>query len=126
MVEHIDREEAEAIVSAPNALIDKSNEDVSQIRGPIRIKSAQYEGSAKWTVLWGGRPIDVTMPTNWVQGFQKNQIDAPPNTILEVVMEHRVVLDDAGNAIGAPAYTVLEITNTILPRPQAQQPDLDL
>ncbi len=57
-------------------------------------------GVAKWTVYWGGRPIDVAMPPDWVEQFQSNDVFAPPHTILDVEMEQRVALDEKGVARG--------------------------
>jgi hypothetical protein len=124
VVETITREDAREITEAPNALVPASREDVQQIKGPIRIKSPQYVGVAKWTVYWGGRPIDVTMPPDWVEQFQSNDVFAPPHTILDVEMEQRVPLDEKGAAIGSPAFTVLKIFKVKLPEKALKQGDL--
>jgi hypothetical protein len=120
----ITREEARGISDASASLVPPAREDVQQIKGPIRIKSPQYVGAAKWTVYWGGRPIDVTMPADWVEQFQANDVSAPPNTILEVEMEQRVGLDEKGVAIGSPTFAVLRIFNVQLPEKALKQGDL--
>lgn len=124
IIDQITAAEAKAIGDAPSTLVAAAHEEISEIRGPIRIKSAQYEGAAKWSVLWGGKAIEVTMPGDWVDAFQANEIDAPPNTILDVVMEVRVSLDEKGNATSAPAYSVIEITATKPPPKPMKQVEL--
>lgn len=121
VVDTIDKAEAGAAIDLSPAALDTSHEDVSSIRGHLRIKSAQYEGNARWSVLWGGKAIDVSMPPDFVHAFQHNEVDAPPNTLLDVQMEQRVALDDAGKAVGSPTYTVVQIHNlTPPPRPEKQ------
>jgi len=92
-----------------------------KITGPVRIKTPQYEGSAKWTVLSGGRPIDVSMPPDWLEDFQRNRIDAPPNSILDVEMEQVSSVGPDGIAIGNPTYTVTNIRGVTLPERQGRQ-----
>lgn len=121
VVETITREDARQFAEMPTTVLEPSNEDVSTITGHLRIKSPQYEGAAKWSVLWGGRAIDVTMPPEFVKAFQSNRIDAPPNTILTVKMEQRVALDDGGRAVGSPAFTVLAVERLLPPlKPETQ------
>ena len=123
VVDTIDKAEAALAADLPPAILDQSHEDFSSIRGHLRIKSPQYEGNAKWSVLWGGRAIDVTMPAGFVRAFQHNELDAPPNTLLDVQMEQRVALDEAGKAVGAPAYTVVEVHDLTLPPKPVKQSD---
>jgi hypothetical protein len=118
-VDTIRSDEAKRIVAAASTLVAATNESVSLIKGPVRIKSPQYEGGAKWTVLWGGKAIDVTMPADWVRKFQTNEIQAPPGTTLFVEMEQRAPLDEKGNAVGAATYTVTKILEVIPPPQQA-------
>ena len=124
LAEEITKDDAQAIASAPNNLAEATNEDIVEIRGPIRIKTPQYEGVAKWTVMCGGKPIDVAMPPDWVTQFQANLIEAPPGTILEVVIEQRVAVDPKGNPLGPQSYTVTEITG--LTPPAKPMPQLGL
>lgn len=91
-------------------LTDIPSESVSQIRGQVRIKSAQYEGSAQWAFLWNGRAINAEMvddAADWVLSFQENKINAPPNSILDVSMIETAQLDNQGLIVGKPAYKVL-------------------
>lgn len=121
IVERFDKAEAGATAALTPEVLDQSTDDVSSIRGHLRIKSPQYEGNAKWSVLWGGRAIDVTMPADFVHAFQHNEIEAPPNTLLDVQMEQRIALDEAGKAVGAPSFTVVEVHGlTLPPRPTKQ------
>ena len=124
VVETMTREDARLASDLPNAVLDPSHEDISTIRGHLRIKSPQYEGAAKWSVLWGGRAIDVTMEPEFVREFQANETEAPPNTILEVTMEQTVALDDNGRAVGSTAYRVIEIHHIDLPPKRGKQLDM--
>lgn len=120
-------EEAAEIIATPVGELDPlPQESVSLIRGAVRIKSAQYEGSAKWSFLWNGRAIDAEMTeraASWVEDFQENRVSAPPNTVLEVSMTETVKLDEQGLAIGKPTYVVTEVHTAT---PPAEQTRLDV
>ena len=131
VIETVTREDARLASELPSTVLDPSHEDVSTIRAHVRIKSPQYEGAAKWSVLWGGRAIDVTMEPEFVRGFQDNEIEAPPNTILDVEMVQRIALDDDGRAVGSPTFTVKVIHGLTLPPKRGKQldmlnPDVDI
>ncbi len=116
--------EAQALLAVPpNVLTAVPTESESMIRGPVRIKTPQYEGSAKWAVMWAGRAIEVTMPPEWVRQFQTNAIKAPPGTVLYVEMRQVALLDDKGAAAGSPSYVVTEIDRVVLPD-ESKQGDL--
>jgi hypothetical protein len=113
--------EAEAIISAPSEIGPAPTESVANISGVVRIKSAQYEGTAKWSLLWNGRPIDAEMvdaAAEWVADFQANKVSAPPNTVLEVSMTETVRLDENGLAVGKPRYVVSEVRKVTPPPAQ--------
>lgn len=123
VVDTVTADEAKDIAAVPSTVLDPSHEDVSTITGHLRIKSPQYEGNAKWSVLWGGRAIDVTMPPDFVRAFQSNRVAAPPNTILTVEMEQRVTLDETGKAVGSPAFTVIAVKGVTPPPMPTEQLD---
>ncbi len=118
----VNSDEAGRIIDAQGSPVDPLPTDsVSTINGVVRIKSAQYEGAAKWSFMWNGRSIDADMDgqaAEWVAAFQNNQIDAPPNTVLEVTMTETVKLDAQGNSIGRPAYAVTEVRSASPPAAQ--------
>lgn len=120
-VVEVDKTEArEIIATSLDALDEPPTESVAHIRGPVRIKSPQYEGSAKWSLLWNGRAIDADMvgdALQWVADFQANRVAAPPNSVLDVSMTETVKLNDAGEAAGRPTYAVSEI-HSVTPPPQ--------
>jgi hypothetical protein len=117
----VNEQEATEIIATPAGELDPlPSESVSDIRGSVRIKSAQYEGSAKWSLLWNGRAIDAEMAdkaAEWVALFQANKVSAPPNSTLEVSMTETVRLDDKGMAIGKPVYVVREV-HDVKPPPE--------
>jgi hypothetical protein len=117
----VNDQEASEIIATPAGELDPvPAESVSDIRGAVRIKSAQYEGSAKWALLWNGRAIDAEMAdkaAEWVARFQANLVSAPPNSTLEVSMTETVRLDDNGMAVGKPVYVVREV-HDVKPPPQ--------
>lgn len=108
--------EVEPLSEAPTP-----TESVSRIEGVVGIKSPQYEGSAKWSLLWNGRAIDaefIDEALSWVAEFQANRVSAPPNTVLNVSMTETVRLDDAGMAVGKPTYSVSKVHRVTLPPSQ--------
>jgi len=119
-VVRVSSEQAENIFSsASEELIPFQTESTSQIRGLVRIKSPQYEGGAKWSLLWNGRAVDAEMAENaaaWVAAFQQNRVNAPPNTVLEVSMTETVRLDENGLALGRPRYVVSDV-HSVTPPP---------
>lgn len=114
------REEAEQISALPsNPLESVPTESRSEIRGQVRIKSAQYEGNAQWSFLWNGRAINAEMvdeAEQWVQAFQGNLISAPPNSILDVTMSETARLDQNGMIVGKPSYAV-HVVHSVTPPP---------
>lgn len=116
----VSSKEAEGIGELPSKpLSDLPSESVSQIRGQVRIKSAQYEGGAQWAFLWNGRAINAEMvdkAAEWVGKFQDNKVDAPPNSILDVSMLETAQLDAQGLIVGKPSYRVLEV-HSVTPPP---------
>lgn len=125
-VTHIEKDEALAIRSAPPITPeDEQTESASKIRGAVRIKSPQYEGGARWSLLYQGRAIDAEMAdqaAKWVADFQANRISAPPNTVLEVSMTETVRLNAHGLAVSKPIYVVHEIHEVIPPASQTDLP----
>jgi hypothetical protein len=117
------KEEATEIGDMPSQpLTDMPSESVSQIRGQVRIKSAQYEGNAQWALLWNGRPINAEMvdkAADWVVLFQENKVSAPPNSILDVSMVETARLDAQGLIVGRAAYKVLEVHSVTQPPSQS-------
>lgn len=121
-VTQIDRQTAREIITAsPIVTDDTPTESASQIRGVVRIKAAQYEGGARWSLLWQGRAIDAEMAdeaASWVDDFQHNRIAAPPNTTLDVSMTETVKLNAQGLAVGKPSYVVHEVHGSTTPPTQ--------
>lgn len=119
----VNQEEASEITGLPaQPLSAIPSESVSDIRGAVRIKSAQYEGSAQWSFLWNGRAISADMEegaADWVTEFQENRVSAPPNSILDVSMKETAKLDAQGLIVGKPAYRVYEVHGVTPPPRQA-------
>lgn len=125
-VNRIDKETAEEITAAPPIDLEPAPaESVSHIRGVVRIKAAQYEGGAKWSLLWQGRAIDAEMTgqaADWVDAFQHNRVAAPPNSVLDVSMSETVRLRPDGTAAGKPTYVVSFIHSCTPPPAQRDLP----
>ena len=122
VVKFTEQEAAEICEMPSQPLTDIPSESVSQIRGQVRIKSAQYEGGAQWALLWNGRAINAEMvdeAADWVLSFQENKINAPPNSILDVSMIETAQLDGQGLIVGKAAYRVLEVHNVTQPPQQS-------
>ncbi len=118
----VTKAEAEGIGELPaKPLSDLPSESASHIRGQVRIKSAQYEGSAQWAFLWNGRAINAEMvgqAADWVADFQANKVSAPPNSILDVSMIETAQLDDQGLIVGKPSYQVEDVHGVTPPPTQ--------
>jgi hypothetical protein len=118
----VTKAEASGIGELPSQpLADLPFESTSSIRGQVRIKSAQYEGSAQWGFLWNGRAISAEMvdkAAEWVADFQANKVDAPPNSILDVTMLETAQLDAQGLIVGRATYRVQEVHSVTQPPQQ--------
>lgn len=118
----VNKAEAEGIMALPTQPLEQAaRESISTIQGQVRIKSAQYEGSAQWSFLWSGRAINAEMvdaAAEWVADFQQNKVHAPPNSILDVTMTETAQLDRDGLAVGKPTYKVLKVHRVIPPPTQ--------
>lgn len=114
--------EAKGIGELPSQpLSDLPSESISQIRGQVRIKSAQYEGSNQWGFLWNGRAINAEMvdqAAEWVAEFQANKVDAPPNSTLDVSMLEVAQLDAQGLIVGKASYRVTQVHSVARPPSQ--------
>lgn len=125
-VTRIEKDEAASIRSAPPiAPEEEQTNSPSKIRGAVRIKSPQYEGGAKWSLLYQGRAIDTEMAdeaAKWVADFQANRVAAPPNTIVEVSMTETVRLNSHGLAVSKPTYVVHEVHSVTPPPTQPGLP----
>jgi len=121
-VTQIDRRTAHEIIGAPPITTeDAPTESVSNIRGVVRIKAAQYEGGARWSLLYQGKVIEAEMvdkAASWVNDFQHNRVAAPPNTTLDVSMTETVKLNAQGLAVGKPSYVVHEVHGATPPSTQ--------
>lgn len=119
----VGKDEAQGIGELPSQpLAVIPSESVSQIRGQVRIKSAQYEGNAQWAFLWNGRAINAEMvdkAADWVADFQENKIEAPPNSVLDVSMIETAQLDEQGLIVGKASYSVHEVHSVSPPPKQA-------
>ncbi len=118
----VGKTDAKGISELPSQpLSEIPSESKSQIRGEVRIKSAQYEGSAQWSFLWNGRAINAEMvgsAAEWVANFQENRISAPPNSVLDVSMVETAQLDAQGLMVGKASYVVREIHGVTPPGQQ--------
>lgn len=117
----VTKNEAMAVEDLPSQPLEEIPTDsVSHIRGKVRIKSAQYEGTAQWSFLWSGRAISAEMvdrAAEWVSDFQENRVEAPPNSVLDVTMIEIAQLDTDGKVVGKPSYKVQEV-HGVTPPPQ--------
>ena len=82
----------------------------SSIRAAVRIRTAVYEGTGKWTIQYD-RAIDVTIADNdWLADFQANRVAAPPGSLLDVEMlVSEIPLDASGNPLDEPTYTITKV-----------------
>lgn len=99
-----------------------SNEQISTIRTSVRIRKPAYEGKSKWTIVYL-RAIDASMDDEiWLESFQKNAVNAPPNSSLDVDLEQRVIVDQRGEALEEPTYRILKVHGVIPPPQQTAMP----
>lgn len=95
--------------------IRPSNEQVSNIKTAVKIRKPAYEGRSKWTVVYL-KAVEAAMDDiEWLEKFQKNEVDAPPNSSLIVDLEQKVIVNDRGEAIEDPTYRVIKVHGVVLP-----------
>jgi hypothetical protein len=87
------------------------NVHTSTIRVGVKIRRAIYEGRAKWTVMYK-KAVDVSFEgeaLHWLEAFQRNEIDAPPGSYLDVNLEETYITNDLGEILGEATYKVVAV-----------------
>tara|TARA_R110002012_G_scaffold259659_1_gene441296 strand:+ start:232 stop:1215 length:984 start_codon:yes stop_codon:yes gene_type:complete len=87
------------------------NVHTSTIKVGVKIRRAIYEGRAKWTVMYK-RAVDVSFEdqaVDWLNAFQRNEIDAPPGSYLDVDLEETYITNDLGEILGDATYKVVAV-----------------
>ncbi len=98
--------------------IRPTNEHISKIRTEVRIRKAAYEGRSKWTLVYL-KAIEASIDDiEWLEKFQNNEVSAPPNSSLDVELEVKVLVNEAGLAIDEANYRVLKVYGVKPPKKQ--------
>ncbi len=87
------------------------NVHVSTIRVGVKIRRAIYEGRAKWTVMYK-KAVEVSFEgeaVSWLEEFQRNEVDAPPGSYLDVDLHETYITNDLGEILGDPVYKVIAV-----------------
>ncbi len=117
IVTYFDRSDAQAIIATPNemAVAREGNELVSKIKTSVKVRKAVYEGDSKWGIMYK-RAIDASMgDADWLTLFQQARVHVPPGSSLVVDLEERVQIDDSGEQVGTPTYTILKVHGVVPP-----------
>ena len=99
--------------------VHPENIQKSIIKTNVRIRKAVYEGSSKWTLVYK-RAIEASIEdAEWLLKFQNNQEDAPPNSSLFVDLEEEWLVDENGEALEDPIYSVKKVHGVTKPPEQS-------
>lgn len=90
----------------------------SAIRTTVGIRKPAYEGLSKWTLVYRKAYEASIEDIEWLNKFQNNQVQAPPGTSLDVELEETIIIDQHGEAIEEPTYTVKKVHGTVSPPQQ--------
>lgn len=94
------------------------------IRTSVRIKKAVYEGNAKWDVVYK-QVVQVSIKdADWLTLFQKNEVDAPPGSLLDVELEEIYLADADGLMLDKAHYEITKVHNVISAEEQLNMRDI--
>jgi hypothetical protein len=113
----ISREDAASIALMPEPVPEVASLlPPSSIKAWVKIRTAVYEGAGKWKVQHD-RSRDVTMnDLEWLEKFQRNEVQAPPGSMLHVEMSvSEIELDRSGKPIRDPDYAIEKVLNVEIP-----------
>jgi hypothetical protein len=122
VTQYFTRDEARKIIQTPDEAIQVRDgaELVSNIRTQVRVRKAIYDGPAKWGVVYK-RGIEARIAhEEWLRDFQHARIHVPPGSSLIVDLEERVRVDEKGEQIGEPVYTILHVHGVVPPPEQME------
>lgn len=92
--------------------------DEQIIMTKVRVIQATYEGAAQWKIKLEGQSIDAKIAdAEWLEKFQRGLVDAPPRSILQVVLIKKTPIK-GDKIIGKPRYEIKEVKNVFLPMKQ--------
>ena len=120
ITQYFSREEARRLIQTPDEAVQilDGTELVSTIKTQVRVRKAIYDGNAKWGVMYK-KGIEARIAhEEWLRDFQHARIHVPPGSSLIVDLEERVRVDDKGEAIAEPVYTILHVYGVVPPPEQ--------
>ena len=115
MFEKFTKEDAPQIDCGDCPEVIPENIVKSAIWTTVRIRKPAYEGLSKWTLVYRKALEASIEDIEWLNKFQNNQVQAPPGTSLEVELEETIIIDQRGEAIEEPTYTVKKVHGTVPP-----------
>lgn len=122
ITEYFSRDDAERLISAPNNIIvTKSDKELrSTIRTSVKVRRPAFEGGAAWTIIYK-RAIDAKFDDiQWLEDFQSGRIVFLPGWRLVVDLEEVVPINDRGEEVARPSYSIKKVVG--VERPPEQIP----
>lgn len=122
-VESFTKEDARAIAEMRASSIEPTSVlPESTVRATVKIRRAVYDGVGKWTIQHEKSRDVAMLDTEWLGRFQRNEVEAPPGSLLDVEMRvSEIELDAKNNPISDPDYSIVKVYNEI---PPPKVPDL--
>ena len=121
-VESFTKEDSRAIAEMRASIIEPTLVlPASTVRATVKIRRAVYDGVGKWTIQHEKSRDVAMLDTEWLGRFQRNEVEAPPGSLLDVEMRvSEIELDANNNPISEPDYSIVKVHNEI-PPPKAPE-----
>ncbi len=121
---HFDKEDVPDADGSDLPEVIPQNVHKSIIKVGVKIRRAIYEGRAKWTVMYK-RAEDVAFDGEaiaWLDAFQRNEVQAPPGSYLNVDLQETYITNDQGEMVGDATYKIVAVHGV---EKKHEQPRLD-
>lgn len=108
---HFDKDDVPAADGSDLPEVIPQNVHISTIKVGVKIRRAIYEGRAKWTVMYK-KAVDVSFEgaaADWLAAFQRNEVEAPPGSYLQVDLEETYITNELGEILGDATYKVVAV-----------------
>lgn len=111
VTQYFSKTEAQELLRAPDGpvVVRGERDHVSRITTSVGIRKAMFEGNAKWGLMYRKAIEARIADREWLSNYQNGSIMLAPKWRMLVDLEESVPVDEEGQQVGDPTYTVLKV-----------------